>query len=1179
MTLTDKQLRVYEWLNDCLKLPVLADAYKGAATLLIQKSPGYVSFVAHAGRDIINRLASEIQGIRSNQVQYVHLVNSLQEKWKDEWRYSDNLSPEGVESGHLIPGKVCQEIYEMIEEHKSGRERSLNADALFFSTFLDYKKDEIPNNFILEWKKAKKFFNGHAHLRKESFCAEIDGSLERHFKCLDSYLYIAASSQFERLKDLNGILDAQPTNEMIEKALSSIKKETDRQYFFSKLKDPLWVEPLRKRNYFSDPPGVKSLPDGYMQYPHWPELAYLANIAEESGNEVVDIVLSIPDTDNPSVHEDILTIALKLNGPKSAKLLPKLIEYTNIKRQFLSHRYSVLLEHWINQGNTDEALKLVENLVPFIDDPRSQEKQQLRRKNPNSVGIQLEPSPRFHEWEYQQILEKGVAPLVENKPYQVACILIDTVASMIKMSMHQRDLDKGRDEDYSEIWCRRLDKADSNYKGNYKAVNESLVNTLTYACEKVYDKAPESIDDLNNSLKTQQWKVFQRLRQYLYASNPNEKTLPWIRELILDHKDYSRRNHHYEFQIMVRRACEHFGPELLSEGEKTSIFNAILNGPPKEDFHGLVEEEHNDKDFQMHQRYFHHVQLRPFATLLSENVKYYFKELEGDAEAKEIDDESYSPYSNIRSGTISYRSPKPAEEIEGFTDEELLNYLNDWDDEHRDEDNFSVEINISALAGVFQSLFIEKIAQNPSRLDFWMANCNKIARPIYVSTMVKAMLEIIKGNNFKQLDRWIEFCDWVLSHPDSERIEGEPEPRDESHEYPDWGSSRRVVVDFIDACVNKNLEVTTAREGLASLLRQVCTQFDWRLDRDQPVILNHNNPIDEAINNTRSRAIESLVNFGLWIRRQLPEDPVSEVTDVLSIRLGENAVIQLTRPEQALLGMHFLNLCSLNRKWAVDQQNILFPQINISIWRDTFSSYILYNKPVKVMFGILRGDFEYAINNLAVLNSAEECGKEYGRDFVDGLGEHLFIYYLWHTYSLTGEDSLLARFYDQTKDNRERWATLFDNAGRLLMNSGKHLDNALVERAIAFFDWRFQAVEARELKGFTFWLEADCLDPKWRLISYSKILDLEGWKKVGLPLGVKTLNRLCPKYLTLVVECFKKITDLMDQSTQMYIAYNEASSILAAGLGAKDPQVQDNAKCAREKLLQLGRFDFLDVAD
>jgi hypothetical protein len=961
-----------------------------------------------------------------------------------------------------------------------------------------------------------------------------------------------------------------PTSEMIEKVLASVKKETDRQYFFSRLTNPLWVGPLRERGYFNSPPGMKQLPDGYVQYPHWAELSYLVAIAEEATDQVVEIILSLPKTDNPRVYDDVLAIALKLEGQRSAELLPKLIEYIELDNPFLAHRYPELLQHWTAQGNIDEALEIAKLIVPFREDPRMRDKQQLRKKKPNSLGTSLEPAPRFHQWEYQQILEKGIRPLAEYEPYQVARILIDAVASMIRLGMHPEDFEKARDDDYSEIWCRRLDKPDRDYQD----VKEILVQTLTYSCERVYEKAPESIDDLDQALRNHRWKMFRRLRQHLYASHPNDQTLPWIREQILGHVDYSKRKHHYEFQLMIRKAGEHFGPRLLSEDERKDIFDAILSGPSKEDFREWMGERYSEEAFQQRQRYFHRVQLRPFAALLSGEVRRYFDEFEGEAQAEAVTDDSYSPYGGVTGGTVSYKSPKSAEDLESLPDEELLTYLNEWDEEHRDKDNWLIEINISALAGVFQSLLKEKIVQDGERLAFWMANRDRIARPIYVAAMLKAMIELVKEKNFGNLEQWIEFCSWILSHPDSERVEGQPEPRDESRDHPDWGRSRRAVVDFIDACVNKDTNApVTARVGLADLLQQVCSQFDWRLDHDRPVLLNRDDPITEAINNTRSRALESLVNFGFWVRRHLPEDKLPEVTDILEKRIADDAEIPLTRPERALLGMDFGNLCALNRDWAAQQREIFFPKGNKAVWQDAFGSYIRFNRPVKLTFEILRGEFEYAIENLNTLAAEKDNGKE----LVDRLGQHLFTYYLWEAYPLSGDESLLERFYDKTNDDRKRWALLFDHVGRSLRNSGRHLDKALIDRVITFFDWRFEASEPLELQEFTFWLEAECFDPDWRLQSYSKILDLSRGKDVGLSLQVRALNKLLPDHLAFVVECFAKITDAMDQGTQMYISANEAKPILKAGLNAKDPQVSENAERARENLLQLGRFDYLDV--
>ncbi len=209
MTLKDEQQRVYEWLNGELSLPVFADAYKGSVYLLNQKSAGYVTFVAHAGRDLMNILASNVAGVKPGRVNYQEHIDNLQESWLDEWSLTEDLLPEESEKERVIPIQVCQQIAKLIDEHKSGRTRSSEADGLFFSTFLDYPdKEKIPGNFLSEWKSTKNWFLKHAHLREKSFSDGTEDDLVKNFRNLDGYLYIAASSQYERLKGLDEILDA-----------------------------------------------------------------------------------------------------------------------------------------------------------------------------------------------------------------------------------------------------------------------------------------------------------------------------------------------------------------------------------------------------------------------------------------------------------------------------------------------------------------------------------------------------------------------------------------------------------------------------------------------------------------------------------------------------------------------------------------------------------------------------------------------------------------------------------------------------------------------------------------------------------------------------------------------------------------------------------------------------------
>ena len=210
--LTQNQQTVYNWINDDLELPVYAEAYKGAIKQLNKKCAGYITFVSHASRDLMNGLVSASEGIKREQVQYVQLVDDFQSKWKDEWGGDGYHPPDKVPIEHPIPNEICQKVKKLVDEHRKGRLRAKDIDSSFFTTFLDYSnKESIREELSQEWKDARKWFVGHAHLREDEFSNETYDEVERHFQNLDDLLYAAAESDIEQLRSIHEILEE--TNE------------------------------------------------------------------------------------------------------------------------------------------------------------------------------------------------------------------------------------------------------------------------------------------------------------------------------------------------------------------------------------------------------------------------------------------------------------------------------------------------------------------------------------------------------------------------------------------------------------------------------------------------------------------------------------------------------------------------------------------------------------------------------------------------------------------------------------------------------------------------------------------------------------------------------------------------------------------------------------------------------
>ena len=942
-------------------------------------------------------------------------------------------------------------------------------------------------------------------------------------------------------------------------------------FFFDKVSAPSWVTILSEKDYFSNPPPMENGNGAHI--PDWPPIRYLVRVADIDPQLAINTVLSIGRTNNPLILHAIAKIALKATSvDQSLKLKQYIFDYMKLPYQYLqSNIISELIEHWSGTSEDEKStvLEFIGNIVTFQPDPAKDEKQTRRNENRNDWTTALTPVPRFDSYAYQKILNEDIHPLIEREPYKVARILIRAVSTMIDLRKHEDE--PGNEEDSSEVWCRRLDSKNLEYPES----KEILVQTLTIACQKVFEKSPEYISALDNALRSKRYNIFKRLRQHLYALFPNEQTRPWISEFLLAHLNYARWVHHYEFQRMIKGACEHFGVELLTEEERATIFDAILSGPSRADFREPSGEKLTDDIFQQQQVRFHQMQFRPFSSVLFGEYSTYFHELENESKNL-ISDGDYSPVSEIKGGAVSFRSPKSPKDLANLTDKELLTYINEWQEEHCDENDWLVRINIPALADTFQTFFTNTIIPDNGRLNFWLQSRGSIQRPVYVRAMINGMQKCVKGKRFKQMNQWLDFCEWILSHP-SQKPSGEASSGDESCENPNWHRSRQAVGDFVETCLSKDVDTPiSARDPLASILQSLCTQFDWHLDQNEPTPLN--DQTTDAINTTRGRALESVIDFGFWVRRHDADTKIPEVATILGARFNQNRELPLTLPEYAILGLQYYRIAHLDKKWAQTHKTDFFPQDNFSAWKAAFSAITKYHGPSEWTFRNIKSEYVFALEHL---NDLIFDPKEQ-RDSVNGtvsiLGQHLLMHYLWGMYSLDGKDNLLQRFYQTTKNNRKYWGSLFHHAGFLLHKAG-NLEDALTTRATEFFDQRISTGEPAEIEEFAIWIDAECLPAEWRLDACSKVLGiLPSSIKGGFHL-VQALYKMLEDHPAKVIECFANITDAMIENNNVYIDTEKCKKILKVGLESRDKNIKTNATRARENLLRSGRFDFTQMND
>ena len=512
-------------------------------------------------------------------------------------------------------------------------------------------------------------------------------------------------------------------------------------------------------------------------------------------------------------------------------------------------------------------------------------------------------------------------------------------------------------------------------------------------------------------------------------------------------------------------------------------------------------------------------------------------------------------------------SPKSVEDLSSFTDKELLNYINNYKERKFIEEGTKIrEIGIEGLDEEFGCLFEESIINTPSRIDFWLKNLKEIKNPIYIDSILQKISEEVREGNLEQLDIWFQFCGKIL-------------PKLSEIYY--YG----CLIDFVEACLSANKLPVEKYESLRDIL---CTESGLRINEDVILTLDKEGSISDKYDEHRhsryrSRTLASLVKIGRWIRIHDAEANVDTIITILEDHLSDNTQYPIGPSERATLAEHYINIYILNPEWALKHKDKFFPKNDLKLFEKTLSHFLAFNQAHRKTFEIISSELCFAIEHLSEFKNTDDpfisftIGRD-SMDLIDLIGKHLSCYYVIGAFPLKDNKSLLQKYYHQIKEyNKERWGDLFYFMGDLAIGCSKDYEQKFKD----YFNWRFQETEEKlrqkELERFFLnWFKAECLDTKWRLDSYSKIL--ETVIPTDPTIQTMKLKEMLPMHLEKVVECFAKLVKAIKNRPEPEYRLHDRESIeaiLRAGLNSKDKTVRDNAAQAANNLLILGDYPWV----
>ena len=136
-------------------------------------------------------------------------------------------------------------------------------------------------------------------------------------------------------------------------------------YFYKNISESSWLDILLKEGIYSRyPEPIIDDSGNVTSYSSFPPIIYLLKAVEEQPEKVINIILKMPDTDNPWIQDNIIDIALSDLSTQSIKLIPRIEKWDKTsKYSLISQKLSELVIHLAKEITVNEAFDLAKNLL------------------------------------------------------------------------------------------------------------------------------------------------------------------------------------------------------------------------------------------------------------------------------------------------------------------------------------------------------------------------------------------------------------------------------------------------------------------------------------------------------------------------------------------------------------------------------------------------------------------------------------------------------------------------------------------------------------------------------------------------------------------------------------------------------------------------------------------------
>jgi hypothetical protein len=883
------------------------------------------------------------------------------------------------------------------------------------------------------------------------------------------------------------------------------------EYFFGKLDNPAWIEPLAKVGFFGRPPSPVSEAGGVL-YPSWHALKYVARMASRAPEAVSCVALTVPETTNFRVHETLAEIALGLPSHLAAPFADRVEHWLPVESSFsldygLVENLVDLVERLVTAHEGDAAIRVMRALLRPVPAPEGE----------HGRHVIHEPQARLTDLDLRRITDR-LLPSIKSLGHSG----LEMLSALLEeaLALNRENFGAGWD-DHSWIWRPAIE--DHARNDDYGLLTH-LVSATRDAAECFVEADPMRLSEIVTSFEARHWVVFRRLALHIlerFASQ--ERALAAAR--LLERSSFDSPELEHEYIRLLRTSFADLEPK------QQETFLSWVRGGPAE----VVGEGWSVYVERWKLRW-----LTAIGDGLPDSWRAEFEALKATLGEQATLQDLRSPIS-FAGPTSPYRT----EDLIRMTPEQVVDVADSWQP--------SPEFGTPAPEGLSRSIaaVVEKAA------DVYAARAKVLERldPTYLRGVFGGFRSAIQAGRSFDWSPVLDLCVWATSRP--RKIPGRT-PKIMGFDA-HWGHARRAVLELLSqGMTTNNLPIPIElRARVWSAIEPALDDPDGKTDLPQ------SDPVHASLNCVRGSALYAAIDYARWLARgaSLKGLP-SEVRDALEAKLAERS--DATR---AVYGNRIGILANLDEEWCRAHVRAMFARDRDDKGRDpAWKTYLLRGHLSLNVFRLLRWRYEMAVAEWKDHTDLDSREQELARR----VGSHLAQLY-WHGKINLGErNDLVDKFFAHVPPSIA--SDVIDRLGCWL-HEETPLNADLLRRLKVLWAKRAADAHKPELAAFGRWFSSGRFDDEWALEELQKVLAAEVLPHAHDQV-VTRLAALIPRHLPRVLECLELLVRVDDRGWGVLNWRIPTAAILTAALASDGSHLRVTAETVISRLCAKGYLDF-----